>query len=164
MWKVFHCCAFPQLLISLRLWWLGLFWENEKSKPNKMPSLTEGRIGPPPPGPQGGWGRGVREVEGRLSPGSLDETHSSPRCCSGPWAWWPARRCAGRTQPLSFHTARRQTRGCSRGTLWTAASYGSRWQPSRNWPEETKQPSVHCKVLRRDPKPLTLIFLKRHLF
>lgn len=83
------------------------------------------------------WHR--EEVERRLSPGNLDETHSSRRCCSDPWVWWPARRCGGRTQPRSFHMAQTQTRGCSRGTPWTAAFYGSRWQLSRNWPVEAKK-------------------------
>lgn len=71
-----------------------------------------------------------------VSPGSLGETRSSRRCCSGPSAWWPAHRCGGRTQPPSFHTAQTQTPGCSRATLLTVAFYGSRWRPSRNLPEE----------------------------
>lgn len=121
--------------------------ERMKKKPEEghwLKAVSVRYKGQPPPG-----------LRGRLSPGSPGETHSSRRCCSDPWAWWPARRCGGHTQPLSFRTAQTRTRGCSRGTLWTAAFYGSRWPLSRNWPEETNTAKHWLQVLKHNPKPLT---------
>lgn len=83
-----------------------------------------------------GWGETVTTLGLQcVSPGSPCETRSSRRCCSGPWASWPALLCGGRTQRLSCRMARTQTRGCSHVTLWTGAFYDSRCRPSRNSPE-----------------------------
>lgn len=113
---------------DLPVWSVERGW---KIKPDKELPLTEGCISR--------LGRSAC-----LSPGSLDETHSSPRGCSDPWVWWPAHQCGGHTQPLRFHMAQTQTQGCSRGTRWTAAFSGSHWQLCRNWPEETKWRGLHC--------------------